>query len=121
MKRNAAAWAAMASMALNALWPLLSGANPGVQDPIAAQVCTAHGMVPVFDRDLQLPAPGKKSHRLSAHCAFCSLGSAHAALDSAIPLGVGVAPPGDETPAFYRFAPPPWFLSASLRSRSPPA
>jgi Protein of unknown function (DUF2946) len=121
MKRNAAAWAAILGMALNALWPLLSGANPGVQDPIGAQVCTAHGMVPVFDRDLQLPGPGKESHRLTAHCAFCSLGSAHAALDSASTLGVGVEQPAVETPAAYRFTPPPWFLSTSLRSRSPPA
>jgi Protein of unknown function (DUF2946) len=120
MKRKAAAWAAILSMAFNTLWPLCALANPGPQDPVGAEVCTAHGMVAVFDGDLQLPGPGGAAQRLTPHCAFCSLGAAHALLDTASPLALDMEQPAHHAPATYRFAPRPWFVTSSLRSRSPP-
>jgi Protein of unknown function (DUF2946) len=121
MKREAAAWAAILSIALNSLWPLIATVSPAPTDPTGTVVCTAHGMVAVFDADLQLPGPAGPTHRLTPHCAFCSLGAAHAALASASAFGLAMELPADEVPHVYRFAPPRRFPSSSLRSRAPPA
>ncbi|MGH8737910.1 MAG: DUF2946 family protein [Burkholderiales bacterium] len=121
MKRGAAAWLAILSMTLNASWPVLAGANPGIADPFGTEVCTASGVVAVADSGLQLPNPGGPSHRLVPHCAYCTLGAAHSALHSASPPAVDAVRLHADAPAVYRFALPPWFFFASLRSRSPPA
>jgi Protein of unknown function (DUF2946) len=121
IQRKAAAWAAILSMALQALWPLLAGANPGTPEPFGTEVCTAHGLLAVYDSEQQLPSPAGPSHRLLPHCAFCTLGSGHAAVHSAGLLALQSERPLEEVPAAYRFAIRPWFLSASLRARSPPA
>ncbi len=120
MKRNAAGWLAILSVSLNALWPLVASADPGIQDPTGSQVCTTHGVVAVSDSDRQLPNPGDASHRLTLHCAFCALGGAHAALLSVGLPALETERAEHEIPAARRFALLPWFLSASLRSRSPP-
>ncbi|HUJ88320.1 MAG TPA: DUF2946 family protein [Burkholderiales bacterium] len=121
MKRKAAAWAAILGIVLNTLWPLLAAADPRVQDPSGTEVCTAKGIVAVNDGDRQLPSPQGPSHRLTPHCAFCTLGVAHGALHPAIPSALCAQATRHEVCAAYRFALPPWFLSACLRSRSPPA
>ncbi|MGH8746185.1 MAG: DUF2946 family protein [Burkholderiales bacterium] len=121
MKRGAAAWLAILSMTLNASWPMLAAANPRIADPFGTEVCTASGVVAVADSGLQLPNPSQPAHRLVPHCAFCTLGAAHSALHSASVLAVDADSLHADSPADYRFALPPWFLFASLRSRSPPA
>jgi hypothetical protein len=121
MKRAAVVWLAILGMALNALWPLLAIANPGVPDPFGVPVCTANGLVTVFDAGLQLPQPDGPAHRLVPHCAFCTLVPGHAAVRSVASPVLQVEPPLREVPAAYRSAIRPWFLSASLRARSPPA
>ncbi len=121
IKREAVAWAAILSMLLNALWPLLAGANPATPDLFAAEVCTANGLRVVIAGDRQLPGSDGPSHRLMPHCAFCSLGAGHAALHCAGLPAIQAARPLDEAPAGYRSPGLPWFLSASLRARSPPA
>lgn len=121
MKRGAAAWLAILSMTLNASWPLLAGANPGIPDPFGTEVCTAHGVVAVIDSDFQLPSPSGPSHRLVPHCVFCTLGAAHVVLHSASPFAAVVDRIHADAPEVDRVAPLPWFLFASLRSRSPPA
>jgi Protein of unknown function (DUF2946) len=121
MKRAAVVWLAILGMALNALWPLLAIANPGVPEPFGVPVCTADGLVMVFDAGRQLPNPDGPVHRLVPHCAFCTLVPGHAAVRSAaLPVLQGERPLG-EVPAAYRSVIRPWFLSASLQARSPPA
>ena len=118
--RRAAAWTAILAMALNALWPLLAAANPGVPEPFGVEVCTSNGLVMVFDAGRQLPNPDGPAHRLVPHCAFCSLGSGHAALHGSGLLALQTERPLDEAPAAWRSAFVPRLLPASLRSRSPP-
>ncbi|MGH8688916.1 MAG: DUF2946 domain-containing protein [Burkholderiales bacterium] len=118
--RRLPAWLGILAMALNALWPLLAGANPGVADPTGTQVCTANGLVWVVDGDRQLPSPDGPVHRLTPHCGFCAFGTAHAVLQSVPSLAAGAEPPAPPVRVVYLVALPPWFLSASLRSRSPP-
>jgi Protein of unknown function (DUF2946) len=115
------AWLAILSMALNTLWPLLALAAPGPQDPTGTKVCTAHGVIAVSDSGLQLAHPGDIAYRLTPHCSFCTLHAGHSPLPS-----VGAVFPRVECAllqisADYRCTLLPWFLSASLRSRSPPA
>lgn len=114
------AWLALVSMALNALWPLLALAAPGPQDPTGSEVCTARGLIAVSDGGLQLAHPGDTTYRLTPHCSFCTLHAGHSPLPS-----VGADFPRleralQEIAADYRCTLLPWFLSASLRSRSPP-
>ena len=120
MRRKVAGWLAILSVSLNSLWPLLASANPDIHDPTGSQVCTTHGVVAVSDSDRQLPNSGDASHRLTPHCAFCALGGAHTALLSVGLPALETERAEQEIPATRRFALLPWFLSASLRSRSPP-
>jgi len=115
------AWIPILGVALNALWPLVAALNPGVPEPFGVQVCTPSGVVTVFDGARQLPGPGGSAHRLMPHCAFCSLGSGHAALHS-----TGALVLQDERVAFEvaparRSSFVPSLVSASLGSRAPPA
>ena len=120
IRQRLTAWLAVLAMALNALWPLLAAANPGVPEPFGVPVCTPEGLVMVFDAGRQLPNPEGPAHRLMPHCAFCSLAAGHAVLHSPGLLALQAERPLAERPSGDRSVLVPWFLSASLRSRSPP-
>jgi hypothetical protein len=115
-----AAWLALLGMALNALWPLLALAAPGPQDPTGGQVCTEHGLVAVSDSGLQLAHPGDTNYRLTPHCPFCTLHAGHSPLPSTGAVFPRLQRAPQKVAADYRFPLLPWFLSAALRSRSPP-
>ena len=119
-KRGPAAWAAVLSVLLNALWPLLAVASLHAPDSFGAELCSVTGSRAATD-PRQSPAPVDPLHRLVPHCEFCSLGPGHAAFHSAEPLVSRLERPLHAAPAGYRSAILPWFLPASVKSRSPPA
>ena len=82
-KGKCAAWAAMLGIALNVLWPLLAALGPGVPDPAIGEVCTADGLVAVYEGGPQRAVPRDPARRLTPHCALCNLASDHAAPQSA--------------------------------------
>jgi len=81
--RRAAAWIALASMALNAAWPLLADAKPSAPAS-PSEICTAAGL----DH-----APGDPPGR-NVHASHCSLCPFHAERGLAIAgLGQPLIPP----------------------------
>jgi hypothetical protein len=119
LRRRAAAALALASMVLNAAWPMLANARPQVPAQ-PSEICSATGLIHA-DGD-RPAAPRGNLH--ASHCVLCPLGFHGAA---AIPDGVRPLLPSapvavavvarDESPrpqsAFHPAAPPraPPFLS----------
>ena len=79
LRRNLAAWLALAAMALNAAWPLLAHAKPAVQP----EICTAGGSGHASGGTP--PTPDKGFH--ASHCNLCPFGAERGA---AIPVAVAL-------------------------------
>jgi DUF2946 family protein len=115
--RRAAAWIALASMALNAAWPLLADAKPAVPAS-PSEICTAAGL----DR---APgggpgdSPGKTVH--ASHCSLCPFhaerGLAIAGLEQ--PL-IPPAAPAAAVPSRESAPPPESALHPAAPARAPP-
>src|SRR5262247_764480 len=67
-RRRAAAWLALAAMALNAAWPLLANAKP--VDP-SAEICSASGLNHAAGGAPLVPEKGLHA----SHCTLCPFGA----------------------------------------------
>ena len=115
--RRAAAWIALASMALNAAWPLLADAKPSAPAS-PSEICTAAGL----DR-APGGAPGNSPNK-NVHPSHCSLCPFHAERGLAIAgLGLPLIPPAAPVAAVLarEDAPPPESaLHPAAPARAPP-
>jgi DUF2946 family protein len=69
--RRAASWLAIASMALNAAWPLLANAKPRVA-ALPSEICSATGLNHATG-GAPAGAPEKDLH--ASHCTLCPFGA----------------------------------------------
>jgi DUF2946 family protein len=115
--RRAAAWIALASMALNAAWPLLADAKPSVPAS-PSEICTAAGLDHASG-GAPGDAPGRKLH--PSHCSLCPF---HAERGLAIAgLGQPLIPPAAPVaaiPAHENAPPPESALHSAAPARAPP-
>src|SRR5258705_6302340 len=115
---RAAAWIAIAAMALQALWPLLAQAKP--KDAVLVPVCTVQGVT----HYIELPSNGTPVEQHAAsqhdHCSFCSFGGDRAALSPylqpVVSTGLEEARPAPAASSEFRSE-----KSFSARPRAPPA
>src|SRR5712691_311316 len=111
-RRRAAAWLALAGMALNALWPLIVDARPSVP-ALPSEICSATGLK--HSGDGAPGAPGKGAQ--PSHCTLCPYGAERGpAISGAAPALVCPMPACGQTPAC--FAEPQF--EAALDPAAPP-
>jgi DUF2946 family protein len=115
-RRRTAAWLALASMVLNAAWPLLANATPAVQAP-PSEICSATGLSHAPGG--APAAPDKGLH--ASHCTLCPFSAERcAAIPPAVqPLLAGLPAPA---PTFARgdSALPAVALLCAAPPRAPP-
>ena len=119
MSRRVSAWIAILAMTLNALWPVIAQAKPGLAATLQ-EVCTSAGLQKLAV-DAQLPAGHSSGTQASPHCAFCSFGADRIAIPSQ--ELASFAQPSDvrHVVPSYRDAPSKAFPSqSSAQPRAPP-
>jgi DUF2946 family protein len=92
IRRRTAAWLALASMVLNASWPLLANAKPATPAS-PSEICSASGSAHSNGGESDTPDKG-------LHCPHCALCLFHA--DRLLPARGAVQPPLPSSPAIAR-------------------
>ena len=87
LRRRAAAWLGLASMVLNASWPVLANAKPSAQDP-QQEICSATGL---SHANGGAPAESTDNRLHASHCSLCPFGAERGAAITP-PVGVLLVP-----------------------------
>ena len=115
--RRAAAWLALASMVLNAAWPVLANAKPYVPAS-PSEICSATGLDHAAGGS---PAGSRGRNFHASHCALCLFGAERcAAIAHVVPLPLPPARALARAFAPHDAPRPDTALLAAARPRAPP-
>lgn len=116
-RRTFAAWLALFAMAMQALWPLVSHAQPSSQ--LLVPVCTVGGDIHYVTLDGK-PAETPKA-AAGEHCKLCVFGAVKLALPPTLAIAVLEFEPAVESPAVAPVAEvPPFLVVPPAPPRAPP-
>lgn len=116
-RRTLVAWLALFAMAMQALWPLVSHAQPSSQ--LLVPVCTVGGDIHYVTLDGK-PAETPKA-AAGEHCKLCVFGAVKLALPPTLAIAVLEFEPAVEAPPVPQVAAVPPFLAVPpAPPRAPP-